>query len=150
MAKEDYIVDIGKSEVTFKGTPVAQFHSGTKEVSEYLADGKNRKRWIAEAIKAAPQYDPTGAFDPDGEGAWEEIEAVVLYEQSFYELFPAAPKPYDNKVDFLHPDIYEWVKDNHPKIVDHLYPKGPWNAYEAGMKGNRTIRPGDLVTQYLN
>lgn len=151
MAQNDYIADIGKSEVTFKGTPIARFDSDTKEVTEYLADGANRKRWVAAAIKAAPCYDPEQQFDYDAEGSWETIEAILNYEEDFYKHFPAAPRPYNNPVGHLHNEVFDWVNKNFPKIVTHLYPYGPWNPEVAGLKGNRTIRPEkDIELEYIN
>ena len=151
MAQNDYIVDIGKSEVSFKGTPVARFDSDTHKVKEYLADGGNRKRWIAASIKAAPQYKAEEQFDYDAEGSWETVEAITLHEEEFYKYFAAAPKPYNNKVGFKHMEVYEWMKANHPKVTEHMYPDGPFNELEAGLASNRTIRPiQDVEIEYLN
>ena len=154
MATKDYIVDIGKSEVTFKGQPIARFHPDTREVSEYLGDNKKRARWVRSAIKMAPKADkirPEEVEDGDGGITWEEVELVVTKEMDFYDLFPAAPRPYQNKVGFKHKEVYDWLDKNYPNFIYQLVPSGPWDEEQAGMVGNRTIRPiKDIPIQYVN
>ena len=149
MAKEDYVVNLKTSEVVFKEYPVARFNSDTREVTEYLADGVNRKRWIKEALDECPKETPL-AKEEDLD--WLLIENIVNHKTDFYDSFPGAPRPQGNLVGFKHVDVFNWVQKHYsPELVDHLYPDGAWNAVAAGMEGRKDIRPTkDIKIEYVN
>lgn len=153
MAQNDYIVDPGSAEVRFKNVPVATYDVEKKTVKEYVNDGAKRKRWIAEALKKAPDAKPDQKFDIESDSAFETAIAIAEYEEDFYVHFPSAPRPANNPVGYLHIDVYQWVKKHFEPIVEYMYPNGPWTPLHAGMGRNRTIRPLDeaeKAIQFLN
>ena len=153
MAQKDYIVDPGLSEVTFKGATVATYDAETKKVVDYKGDGSKRKRWIAHALRDAPDLNPNQNFDIESDDAFETAIAIAEYEVDVYSIFPSAPRPASNPVGHKHVEIYNWIKNHHEPILEYMYPEGPWNPLEAGMERNRTIRPikeAEKAVTYLN
>lgn len=133
MSREDYVIDSANSKVLFKGEAVASYNSVTGAV-EYLGAGKKRSRWIKEALsRDLPELKETK----------EEVTEDIAYDvQSwqidFYEVFPDAPRPKDNKVGYTHPEVAEWIAVKHANIYDILYPFGVWDAHRAGQGHNLT------------
>jgi hypothetical protein len=151
MAQDDYIVDPGSGNVYFKGAVVATYDVEKKTVKEYQGDGANRKRWIARALKNAPDVNPDDAFDIKADNAFEIAIAIAEWEEDFYVHFPHAPRIPNNPVGYLHKEIYEWVKEKYPEVIEYLYPRGFWSELNAGMGANRTIRPEkEIEIEYLN
>ena len=144
MAQIDkYVVDLGKMEVAFDGTPIARFNRETHEVEEFMNNGKRRNRWIKEVLKKTPKYNPEDVFDYNSDEGWETIEGIRLNEIDFYAIFPDAPHPHDNPVSFQHEEIYEWVKAKDKEMAIHLCPKGPWTRFGAGLGANKLLAMTD-------
>jgi hypothetical protein len=141
MSREDYVIDAETSTVLFKGEAVASFNSVTGDIIEYLADGSKRKRWIKEALDKSDS-----SFEPEVVITDEDVEEVQGWRKDFYEVFPDAPKPKDNKVGYCHQDIANWVKAKYPKFYDLLYPFGVYDPVKAGVEGNLTHPKGGKAT----
>lgn len=161
MSLEDYNVNTQTAEVVLGTELIARFDSSTGEVLEYLNSGKNRKRWIKEAIARAPALqegieeediswdlceeitNPTTAHDgviPKGFFlvSRNSKNKEIVVKRDFYSVFKNAPQPKDNKLGYKNKVVYDWVQKEYPQLVEVLYPSGPWDPFAAGCSGNRT------------
>jgi hypothetical protein len=136
MSREDYIIDTLTSTVTCKGEAVASYNSVTGAIIEYLGSGSRKAKWIKEALKNSE--DVTVEDIPAKEITEEMLDSIQGWRLDFYEVFPDAPRPVDNKVGHVHPDIAEWIAAKYPKFYDSLFPFGPWDSEKAGMGRNQT------------
>lgn len=140
MSKEEYVVNTETAEVTFRGDLCCNFDTKTGELTNVTDLGKKRIRWINEAIKACPSL--MEKVD-DAVITWGDMEEVRFGRKTIYDYFPNAPQPRENKIGHDHPDVYDWINENHSDFVEVLYPNGKWNAIDAAQKGNKThAKPG--------